>query len=72
MDRAKVCRSIAPSAQFDGGTDGTGTGTATHNIEKDLKGEDFVNAIRILIQATETAIWFQGHNIQIVSGFKIL
>ena len=68
MDRAKVCRSIAPSAQFDGGTDGTGTGTdnigtraagtgtATHNIEKDLKGEDFVNAIRILIQATETAI----------------
>ena len=41
-------------------------------IEKDLKGEDFVDAIRILIQATETAIWFHGHNIQIISGFKIL
>ena len=35
--------------------------------DKGFRGEDFVDAIRILIQATETTIWLQGHNIQIVS-----
>ena len=35
--------------------------------DKGFRGEDFLDAIRILIQATETTIWLQGHNIQIVS-----